>query len=128
MPTTVKQLRSFIGAYQVLARVIPRCAKYLSPLESITAGKSSADKLAWAEHEINAFNMAKEALSTSKSIVIPKSSDQLWIVTDTACRKPGVAATLYVTRNDKPQIAGFFSSKLQKTQLDWLPCEVEAYA
>jgi hypothetical protein len=126
MPTTVKQLRSFIGAYQVLARVIPRCAKYLSPLESITAGKSSADKLAWAEHEINAFNMAKEALSTSKSIVIPKSSDQLWIVTDAACRKPGVAATLYVTRNDKPQIAGFFSSKLQKTQLDWLPCEVEA--
>lgn len=126
LPTTVKQLRSFIGAYQVLSRVIPRCAKFLAPLEAITAGKSSADKLSWAEHEISAFNIAKDALSTSKSIVIPKSSDQLWIVTDAACRKPGVAATLYVTRKNKPQIAGFFSSKLQKTQLDWLPCEVEA--
>ena len=47
---------------------------------------------------------------------------------DGALRKPGIGATLYVIRNDKLRLAGFFSAKLQGSQLTWLPCEVEALA
>ena len=41
-----------------------------------------------------------------------KPEDQLWIVTDGAVRKPGLGATLYVTRNGKLHLSGFFSAKL----------------
>ncbi|XP_056001758.1 uncharacterized protein LOC130048742 [Ostrea edulis] len=55
------------------------------------------------------------------------SKDTLWIVTDGALRKPGIGATLYISRGDnKLLLAGFFSAKLRKCQVSWLPCDVEA--
>ena len=44
------------------------------------------------------------------------------LLPDGAVRKPGIAATYYVTRR------GFFSAKLRGHQSSWLPCEVEALA
>ena len=38
----------------------------------------------------------------------------------------GIAATLYIHRNAKLLLAGFFSAKLRKHQVSWLPCEIEA--
>ena len=38
-PETVKQLRSFIGAYKIIARVIKHCASFLAYFEDMTAGK-----------------------------------------------------------------------------------------
>lgn len=70
----------------------------------------------------------KECVSSSRSITLPRPDDQLWIVSDGAVRKPGIAATLYVMRNNKLALAGFFSAKLRSHQLMWLPCEVEALA
>lgn len=35
-------------------------------------------------------------------------------------------ATLYIMRDDKIRLAGFFSVKLRKHQVTWLPCEIEA--
>ena len=39
-PTTVKGVRSFIGAYKILSRVLPNCAQVLSPLDQIVAGRT----------------------------------------------------------------------------------------
>ena len=33
---------------------------------------------------------------------------------------------MYVTRHDHLHLAGFYSAKLRKHQVTWLPCEVEA--
>lgn len=128
VPKTVKQLRSFIGAYQVLARVIPRCTQYLGPLDDITAGKKSADKLSWSDEQLSVFQQAKDALSTATTINTPQPSDQLWIVTDGAMRVPGIASTLFIVREGKPLVAEFFSAKVSLNQRDWLPCEIEALA
>ena len=54
----------------------------------------------------------------------PRPGDQLWIVTDGAVQKPGIGATLYVTRDGKLRLAGFFSAKLRGSQSMWLLCEV----
>ena len=35
-------------------------------------------------------------------------------------------STLYITRDGKLLLAGFFSAKIRKQQVNWLPCEVEA--
>ena len=40
-PSTVQGLRSFVGAYKVLSRVLPKFAELLDPLEQATAGKES---------------------------------------------------------------------------------------
>ena len=126
MPNTVGRLRSFIGAYKVLSRVIPRCSSYLTPLDAVTAGRTSQESITWSDSLRDAFHNAQKALSSALSITLPRPEDQLWVVTDGAVKDPGIGATLYVTRNNKLHIAGFFSAKLRGTQTTWLPCEVEA--
>ena len=126
-PKTVKELKSFIGAYKVLSRVIPECASVISPLDNVVAGRASSDKIVWSdEMDIN-FRKAKSHLQKATTIKMPCRSDKLWIVLDAATRSPGIGATLYVG-DDKNnlKIGGFFSAKLKGSQIDWLPCEREA--
>ena len=127
-PTTVKQLRSYVGAYKILSRTIPHCSSYLFMLDSMTAGKASSDKLCWNDEESKCFQESQKAVHTNEIINIPQESSQLWIVTDGAVRKPGIASTLYTTEheNAKPKVAGYFSAKLKTCQNNWLPCEIEA--
>ena len=125
-PETVHGLRSFIGAYKVLGRVLPRCSQLVGPLDSLIAGKQSSDKITWIDELLKHFHNAQEALTSHKSITLPQPSEHLWIVTDGSVSQHGIGATLYVTRNDKLRLAGFFSAKLRKHQVTWLPCEIEA--
>ena len=121
-PTTVGRLRSFIGAYKVLSRVIPGCSSYLTPLDAVTAGRPSQESISWTDDLRTAFRSAQNALSSALTIMLSRSEDQLWIVTDGAVRDPGIGATLYVTRSDKLHVSGFFSAKLRGSQTTWLPC------
>ncbi|XP_073234993.1 uncharacterized protein [Porites lutea] len=125
-PNTVARLRSFIGAYKVLSRVIPRCSSYLAPLDAVAAGRPSQESINWTDNLRAAFRSAQNALSSALTITLPRPEDQLWIVTDGAVRDPGLGATLYLTRGDKLCVSGFFSAKLRGSQTTWLPCEVEA--
>ena len=126
VPETVKGLRSFIGAYKVLGRVLESCSQIIAPLDDSIAGMTSNEKIVWSENSLNHFHTAQKSLKNHKSIVIPNTTDQLWIVTDGSVKQHGVGATLYVGRNDKLHLAGFFSAKLRKHQVLWLPCEIEA--
>ena len=72
------------------------------------------------------FKLAQTSLSNHKSITLPKPSDKLWIVTDGSVTKRGIGVTLYVSHDQTLRLAGFFSAKLRKHQVNWLPCEVEA--
>lgn len=125
-PDNVRGLRSFIGAYKVLGRVLPGCSHNISPLESAVAGCQSQDKINWNDNLLQQFKNAQNALDTHKAITLPQPTDQLWIVTDASVTKHGIGSTLYISRNDKLLLAGFFSAKLRKHQVTWLPCEIEA--
>ena len=72
------------------------------------------------------FRSCQEVLTSNKSINLPKPEDQLWIVTDGSVKMSGLGATLYVLRNQKLHLAGFFSAKFKKHEASWLPCEIEA--
>ena len=125
-PDTVHGLRSFIGAYKVLGRVVPHCSQLISNLDSAVAGRQSQERINWSDELLLSFRNAQKSLSSRKTITLPRPDDQLWVVTDTSVSKRGIGATLYVSRNDKLLLAGFFSAKLRKHQVTWLPCEVEA--
>ena len=126
-PSTVHSLRSFIGSYKVLSRVLKGYAG-LHPLEKAVAGKPSREKIVWTDDLSHAFTQAKVALRQAKVITIPLPQDQLWIVTDASVKPGGLAATLYALRDGKLLLASFFNSQLKKHQITWLPCELEALA
>ena len=127
-PNKVGGMKSFIGAVKVLAHVVPHCSALLAPLDEAVAGKQSQDDIVWSDHLTEVFKSAQAALASCHTITLPKPDNQLWIVTDAAVKRPGIAATLYISRGDKLALAGFFSAKLRSHQLSWLPCEVEALA
>ena len=127
-PTTVGQMRSFIGAFKVLSRVLPACATLISPLDDAVAGRQSQESITWSDQLQSAFQRAQKSLTSTRTITLPRPDDQLWLVTDGAVRKPGIGATLYITRGGKLWVAGFFSAKLRGSQQSWLPCEVEVLA
>ncbi|MEW8547318.1 MAG: RNase H-like domain-containing protein, partial [Candidatus Thiodiazotropha sp.] len=127
-PETVRGLRSFIGAYKVLGRVLPHCSQIISDLDNACAGKQSQDRIVWSDELMHCFQNAQESLSDRKTITLPRPNDQLWIVTDGSVSKRGIGATLYISRDNKLHLAGFFSAKLRKHQVTWIPCEIEALA
>ncbi len=128
-PQNVKEMRSFIGAYKVLSRVIKNAASYLSNLDKLTGGNSS-DMISWSEELEADFKAAQQALLSHKTIHLPRSEDQIWIITDGSVKQQGIGATMYISREGDSQLklAGFFSAKLKDRQVHWLPCEIEALA
>ena len=80
----------------------------------------------WSETLLTSLKTAQKALSSNKTIFIPKPDDQLWIVTDGFVKMHGLGATPYALRDDKLLLAGFFSAKTRKHQVTWLLCEIEA--
>ncbi len=127
-PATVKGLRSYIGAYKVLGRVLPGCSMHVAPLDDSIANLSSKDKVEWTDDLLASFHKSQAALQNNKSITLPRPDDQLWIVTDGSVKQRGLGSTLYVARGpqNKIMVAGFYSAKPKKHQVTWLPCEIEA--
>ena len=83
---TVGRLKSFIGAYKVLARVIPQCTSLLSPLDTVVAGRLSHERINWSDDLLTSFHRAPSALSASRSISLARHDDQLWIITNSAVK------------------------------------------
>ena len=127
-PTTVSAMRSFIGSYRFLCRVLKDYAHFLEPLESEIAGKDSKAHITWNDQLEAAFKKAQDSLKFSKSITLPKPSDVLWIVTDGSLRNKAIGATLYILREGVPKLGGFFSARLPGNRAGWLACEVEGVA
>ena len=106
--------------------MLPNYSNVIAPLECALTGLQSSDRLLWDENLTFRFKSAQDSLSNHKAIVLPRPLDTLWIVTDGSVTRKGLGATLYVSRTNQLHLAGFFSAKLRKHQVTWLPCEVEA--
>lgn len=127
-PKTVKGLRSWIGAYKQLKSCISQYSSLLSDLEHAVGGKESRQKVEWTTELRQAFKVAQAALRDVRSITVPHPKDQLVITSDGSVSKRGVGSVLYIIRNGKTLLGGYFSMKLSMTQARWLPCEIEAAA
>ena len=125
-PKTVKSLRSFIGAYKFLSKVLPRHSDMMSPLDRACSGCDSKDIVVWSNDLLQAFNKAKEHLKDAKILTLPMRNDKLQIVTDAASTQAGLSSTLYVIRNGKAKLAGLFNARKTSSQEGWLACELEA--
>ena len=132
-PSTVKSLRSFIGAYKHLGRVIRWHSNFMNPLDQMVAGRDSKERINWTDESLKQFEEAKASLQSCVPIYIAKPSDQIWIQTDGALKPgassiSGLAATLFLLRDNEVLLGGFFNAQFKKGQQLWLPCEIEALA
>ena len=85
----------------MLDRVIPQCSSLVAALDAVVAGRQSQELIKRTGDLLTSFRHAQSALSSSRTITLPRASDQLWMITDGAAKPPDIVATLYVTRNNK---------------------------
>ena len=116
-PSTVKGLRSWMGAYKHLKVCLPGYCSLLVDLEKATAGKPSQSSIEWSSSLISAFKQAQAALKDLKCVTIPWASDKLVIANDGTVKNGGVGAVLSVIRDAKMLMGGFFSAKLKPHQV-----------
>ncbi|XP_053402590.1 uncharacterized protein LOC128557938 [Mercenaria mercenaria] len=116
-PETVHGVRSFIGAYKVLSRVMPQCSMYVSPLDDLTAGRASQEKIQWNDEFLEYFNRAKNALKNHSigasvkhfSPYLIQSSKTACVLTDS---QPCVQAIQKLYRGEfsaSPRVTSFLS-------------------
>jgi hypothetical protein len=71
-PETVRGLRSFIGMYKALSRVLPNRSQFLGPLDQAISRQESHAKVIWTEELLEQFHVAQTSLNTHKSITLPR--------------------------------------------------------
>ena len=125
LPKTVKALRSYIGAYKVVSRVLEKCSQYISPLESLSSGKQSSDSVCWSPELVTVFKKSQQHLKKCEPISLPSPNDKLWLTTDASISGIGATLTASNPNGTDPKLASFFSAKLKKGHEHWLPCEIE---
>ena len=130
-PTTVKQLRSWIGSYKQLSACIRDYAVPLTQLEKMTGSdKNSSTKIQWTEQLLKDFEEAKAKIKALEKVYTPTPEDTLHTYSDFSAQHNAVGGKLIIVRkingSEVKLNGGFFSARLNKFQSRWLPCEGEA--
>ncbi|CAD5224836.1 unnamed protein product [Bursaphelenchus xylophilus] len=81
-PTTLSQLRSFIGCVSYFRRFIPKFAEIMAPLYELTAGGQDQVQEKWAEAQDKAFKEVVERLLKAPVLAAPRFGYPFIIETD----------------------------------------------
>ena len=111
VPTTPKQMRSFLGLCSYYRRFINKFADIARPLHKLT---EKATRFNWTESCQQAFDLLKQTLTSAPILSYPKEQGQLILDTD-ACQE-AVGAVLSQVQDDMERVLGYFSKSLSKTE------------
>ena len=111
VPTTPKQMRSFLGLCSYYRRFINKFADIARPLHKLT---EKATRFNWTESCQQAFDFLKQTLTSAPILSYPKEQGQMILDTD-ACQE-AVGAVLSQVQDDMERVLGYFSKSLSKTE------------
>lgn len=114
-PTTLRQLREFLGLVNFSRRFIPHCAELLLPLTDLlrkTKGSSSA--ISWSPEAEAAFRAAKQAVADAVLLIHPRTNVPTRIMVDASSVAIGAVLQQKIDSEWRP--LGFFSRKLQPAE------------
>ncbi|KRX59680.1 Retrovirus-related Pol polyprotein from transposon [Trichinella sp. T9] len=114
-PTTMHELRQFLGCGNFYRRFIPRAATLLAPLEKLTSSRDSHNKLKLPEDAVNAFDEVKEALANATLLSHPKEDSALSLVVDASDHATGAALQQRHKGSWSP--LAFFSRRFQPREM-----------
>lgn len=114
LPTSMRQLRRFLGLINYYRRFIPNCAEIAQPLTDLLRGNSKT--LSMTESASAAFQKLKTYLSeaTELNYVPTDPNVQLFLATDAS--QEAVGAVLQQLKDGAFQPLSFFSRRLQPAQ------------
>lgn len=112
-PTTLKQLRAFIGMVNFYKQFFRRRAHILAPLTALTKLDKTQFKRAWGPQHSAAFKQAKAMLAQDILLQYPDPNLPYTIETDASDAQLGSV----ILQNDKP--VAFFSRKLTGAQRNY---------
>ena len=128
-PTSVKELRKFLGMVQYYRDLWEKRSHLIAPLTDLVGEcghtkvtrKNKTKKKAWywSDAHQEAFDKIKEALAREVLLAYPKYGERFDIYTDASTRQLGAV----ITQDEKP--IAFFSRKLSKAQQKYSITELE---
>ena len=131
LPTTIKQLRSFLGSFKQLSPCMPNYAATVHELEQLTSNNKSAERIVWTDSLREAFQNAKDLAANPIGIAEPRPDDILQTYSDYAAETRAVGGRLVILRKQDDgsttELPGrIFNVVLDSHKANWLPCEGEA--
>lgn len=113
VPTSVSEVRSFIGLASYYQRFINNHSNVAYPLTRVTQKNK---KFEWSEECQNVFNTLKHSLTTAPVLSYPSTTDTFILDIDASAY--GVGAVLSQIQNEEVAIA-FGSKKLSRSQIGY---------
>ena len=123
-PTSVKELRRFLGMINYYRRFVKAAAEHLFFL--FCALKDNPKKLVWSSDMQTSFDRIKQVLAERTMLHHPDSSLPLALTTDASLYAIGGVLEQRGPMGWEP--LGFFSKKLTTSQQDWCPFDRELQA
>ena len=122
-PSTVKDVRSFIGMCSYYRRFIPNFAKIAKPLTELTKKNRRFD---WSDQCQTAFETLRTALTTAPILAYPDINKPYILYTDASDYAIGAALVQDTATGER--VIQYLSHQLNETQQRWPVIEKEGYA
>ena len=113
LPTTVTQLRSFLGTVNYCHRFIPNSSNLTAPLSALNKGHKNT-VITWTAQSRQAFEIVKDSLSNIRTLHYPSPDLPYTLTTDASDIAAG--AVLHQLKDSTPQPIEFFSRKFSITE------------
>ncbi|GFY73529.1 transposon Tf2-11 polyprotein [Trichonephila inaurata madagascariensis] len=127
-PTTVRDLRKFLGILNFYRKFLPKAAHIQAPLHEFLKNSKRNDKreVKWNAEAINAFNQCKNQLANVTLLAHPSQDADLALMTDASDFGLGASLNEITSHGFKP--LGFFSKKLAPAQTKYSAFDRELLA
>ena len=123
-PTTVKQVRQFLGCTSYYRKFIPNYSKIAEPLTALTRKHVTFE---WNTHRQNAFDILKKCLQEPPILAMPQvKTGNFKLYCDAS--SSAIGSVLCQTQGGFDKPISYFSHQLSKSQQKWSIIEKETYS
>lgn len=127
-PTTIQELRQFLGMINFYRRWLPNAAQEMLPLTNLLQNvKSKSAKIDWNQELEDAFKKIKQLLADSTELIYPDPNDKLALAVDASSKAIG-GVIHQVTQHGIVRPISFFSRKLSTTEQNYSTYDRELLA
>uniref|UniRef100_A0A5S6QAZ0 RNA-directed DNA polymerase n=1 Tax=Trichuris muris TaxID=70415 RepID=A0A5S6QAZ0_TRIMR len=113
-PSSIRQLRQYLGMINFYHRFIPGCAALIKPLHRMLTDQRNQQALHWSDEQTAAFQRAKTALANATLLSHPVPNAEISIMVDASDN--AVGAVLQQKVGDAWKPISFFSKALRPTE------------
>ena len=124
-PTTVKQIRTFVGMASYYRSFVKDFSRRAHPLTELT--KQNV-KFRWGAEEEAAFTDLKEALTTEPVLALPDFTKPFILMTDGSMTGLGAVLGQHHDGEPREQVIGYASRRTNKLEESYSACELECMA